>query len=105
VLIVQYIKKTVNCICSKEKEISQMHEDISLIQRDVAYIREAFAKDLKSINKVLYGNGKCGLIEKTDEQEKYINGQKGQVGLIKWLVGSGVVFSVISLFIVITTLF
>lgn len=96
----QYIKKTVNCICSKEKEISQMHEDISLIQKDVEYIRDSFDKELKYISKSVYGNGKKGLVGDVDNLNSYVDKQTAQFNMTKWLVGSGLLFSLISLFLV-----
>ena len=87
--------------CSKEKELNEMHENISLIQQDVKYIRESVQKELKAMNKSIYGNGNKGLLQRIDEQEKYTDTQKGQFGLMKFLVGGGVLISVISIVIAI----
>jgi len=88
-------------ICSKEKELNEMHENLSLIQKDVSYLRESFDKEIKMISKTIYGNGNKGLMQRTDELEKYTDTQKGQFGLMKFLVGGGVLISVISIVIAI----
>mgnify|MGYP006309516389 CR=1 FL=1 len=83
--------------CSKEKELSKMHENISLIQKDVSYIRESFDNELKTIRYTVYGNGKKGLTGDMEDVKKYVNMQKGQFGLVKFFVGAGSVFSCLAL--------
>jgi len=76
----------VNCRCSKEKEITEMHDNIIIIQKDV-----------QSIKETLCGNGHEGLIDVTDRHERYIVGQEAQMIMIKFLVGGGVIFSLIGI--------
>jgi hypothetical protein len=93
-------KIMVEVSCSKEKELSEMHENISLIQKDVEYIRDSFDKELKYISKSVYGNGKKGLVGDVDDLNSYVDKQTAQFNMTKWLVGSGLLFSLISLFLV-----
>jgi len=80
------MKKGVNivvrCHCSKEVEIEKIHSNIALIQKDIQEIKET-----------LCGNGHEGLIDVTERHEKYIVGQEAQMNIIKFLVGGGVIFS------------
>ena len=76
----------VNCKCSQEKEIRNTHDNIIIIQQDIAKIKET-----------LCGNGHEGLIDVTERHEKYIVGQEAQMIMIKFLVGGGVIFSLIGI--------
>jgi signal recognition particle subunit SEC65 len=89
-------------VCIKEPHITEIknileENKITLIrmQMDIQYIKEAL--DGK--------NNKCGLIEKVEIHETFIEQVKAQGDLVKWLLGGGVVFSAIALLISVWQLF
>lgn len=46
--------------CNKERQLNEMHENISLMQQDILYIRKA-----------LEGNGKKGLVDQVAENTRW----------------------------------
>lgn len=70
-------------MCDK---VEASHDSILTIKEDIRHIRKS-----------LEGNGKEGLINKTERMDAYIVGLKAQFAMSKFVFGGGLFFSVIAL--------
>ena len=75
--------------------VNQMHDDIIVIKEDIKYIK-----------KCLDGDGKnCGLIERVQSHETFIDSLRAQISLGAWILGGGVLFSAIAIVLTLWQIF
>lgn len=80
-----------NKVCDK---VEASHDSILQMKSDIEYIRKA-----------LEGNGHKGLIEETTDLRTFVDGLKAQFDLSKFVVGGGLLFSIIALALTLYTIF